>query len=150
MCKPDMVKGLHQPFFLVQVKFRGFRIELTEVDHHLSTFPGVKQALSIVHKDTLEQQHLVGYISPASINIEELRHHAAQFLPKHMVPETFVILDEFPKLPNGKSDRNSLPEPQYSDMAEANYAAPRNETDAAVSSCSVVSCSIAAPFPAAA
>ena len=119
----------------VQVKFRGFRMELTEVDHHLATFPGVKQALSIVHKDRAEQQHLVGYISPADVNIEDLRRHAAQFLPKHMVPETFVMLDEFPKLPNGKSDRNSLPEPQYSDMAEADYAAPRNETDTAVCPC---------------
>lgn len=120
----------------LQVKFRGFRIELTEIDHHLSTFAGVKQALSIVHKDTMQQQHLVGYVSPASISIDDLRRHAAQFLPKHMVPETFVMLDEFPRLPNGKSDRNSLPEPQYSTLAEAEYEAPRNETDAAVSSTS--------------
>lgn len=115
------------------MKFRGFRIELTEIDHHLSTCPGVKQALSIVHKDSSGQQHLVGYISPANVSIDDLQRHAAQFLPKHMVPETFVMLDEFPRLPNGKSDRNSLPEPQYSDMAEADYAEPRNETDAAVS-----------------
>lgn len=41
----------------VEVKLRGFRTELTEVDHHLSTFPGVKQALYIMHKDRADQQH---------------------------------------------------------------------------------------------
>ena len=82
----------------------------------------------------------MGYISPANVNIDDLQRHAAQFLPKHMVPETFVMLKEFPRLPNGKSDRNSLPEPQYSDMAEADYAEPRNETDAAVSRISLLDC----------
>ena len=86
----------------------------------------------MVHKDAEQQQHLVAYVSPASISIEDLRQHAAQFLPKHMIPETFVLLEEFPKLPNGKSDRNSLPEPQYADMAQADYAEPRNSIDAAV------------------
>ena len=70
------------------------------------------------------QQHLVAYVSPAQTDIEQLRSHAAGFLPKHMLPETFVLLDVFPTLPNGKADRNSLPEPQYGDLAEADYVAP--------------------------
>ena len=41
----------------VQVEFRGFRIELPELHHHLSTFPGVKEALSIAHQDRAEQRH---------------------------------------------------------------------------------------------
>ena len=125
------------------MKLRGFRIELTEIDHHLSTFPGVQQAIAIVHKDSLQQQHLVAYISPASTDITKLRQHAAQFLPKHMVPETFVLLDEFPRLPNGKADRNSLPEPQYGSLAEADYVAPANELEKSVSfSCQSVPTSL--------
>ncbi|DBA78501.1 TPA: hypothetical protein ACH3X2_007989 [Trebouxia sp. C0005] len=115
-----------------QVKLRGVRIELTEVEHHLSSFPGVKQALVVVHTDTIQQQHLVGYLSPGTIDTEQLRQHVAKFLPKQMVPETFVLLDQFPKMPNGKADRASLPEPKYSDLAKADYAAPSDEMQEAV------------------
>lgn len=115
-----------------QVKLRGVRIELTEVEHHLSSFPGVKQALAVVHLDSIHQQHLVGYLSPDNIDIEQLRQHVAKFLPKQMIPESFVLLEQFPKMPNGKADRDSLPEPQYSDMAKADYIAPSDEMQEAV------------------
>ena len=115
------------------MKLRGFRIELTEIDHHLSTFKGVQQAIAIVHKDSMGQQHLVAYVSPSSTDITKLRQHASQFLPKHMIPETFVLLDEFPRLPNGKADRNSLPEPKYGDMAKADYVEPGSQLEHEVS-----------------
>ena len=108
------------------MKLRGFRIELTEIEHHLSSFKGVQQAIAVVHQDGVGQQHLVAYISPAQTDIHLLNSHAARVLPKHMIPETFVPLDEFPTLPNGKADRNSLPKPQYEHMAEADYVAPNN------------------------
>lgn len=116
----------------VQVKLRGMRIELTEVEHHLSSFPGVKQALVVVHTDTIQQQHLVGYLSPETIDTEQLRQHVAKFLPNQMIPETLVLLDQFPKMPNGKADRANLPEPKYADMAQADYAAPSGEMQEAV------------------
>lgn len=116
-------------FWLGQVKLRGFRIELTEIDHHLSTFKEVQQAITIVHKDAAGQQHLVAYVSPAQTDISQLRTHATRFLPKHMIPETFVLLEQFPRLPNGKADRNSLPEPKYGDLAGADYIAPANEVE---------------------
>ena len=116
-----------------QVKLRGMRIELTEVEHHLSSFPGVKQALAVVHVDNIKQQHLVGYLSPQDIDIQQLRQHASKFLPKEMVPDAFVLLDQFPKMPNGKADRASLPEPKYTDAAKADYVAPVDGVQAAVS-----------------
>jgi len=109
------------------VKLRGVRIELTEVEHHLSSFPGVKQALVVVHTDTIQQQHLVGYLSPETVDTEQLRQHVARFLPMQMIPETFVLMDQLPKMPNGKADRASLPDSKYSDLAKADYAAPSNE-----------------------
>lgn len=111
------------------MKFRGFRIELTEVEHHLASFTGVQQVIAAVQCNTSGQQHLVAYVSPTQIDIGQLRSHATQFLPKHMVPETFVPLEEFPTLPNGKADRNSLPEPRYKDMAEADYVGPASELE---------------------
>ncbi len=116
----------------VQVKLRGVRIELTEVEHHLSSFQGVKQALAVVHADTIQQQHLVAYLSPENIDTEQLRAHVAKFLPKQMIPESFVLLDQFPKMPNGKADRASLPEPKYADMAKADYVAPSDEVQEVV------------------
>ncbi|KAL3155304.1 hypothetical protein ABBQ32_013085 [Trebouxia sp. C0010 RCD-2024] len=107
-----------------QVKLRGFRIELTEIEHHLSSFKGIQQVIVAVLQDSMGQQHLVAYVSPAQTDIHQLNAHAARVLPKHMIPETFVPLDEFPTLPNGKVDRNSLPKPQYEHMAEADYVAP--------------------------
>ena len=108
------------------------RIELTEVEHHLSSLEGVKQAVAVVHMDSIQQQHLVAYLSPKNIDIDKVREHVAKFLPKQMIPECFVLLEQLPKMPNGKADRTSLPEPQYSDMAMANYTAPSNETQEVV------------------
>lgn len=111
------------------MKLRGFRIELTEIEHHLSSFKGIQQAIAAVHQDGMGQQHLVAYVSPAQTDIHQLNSHAVRVLPKHMIPETFVALDEFPTLPNGKADRNSLPEPQYEHMAKADYVAPINQLE---------------------
>ncbi|KAL3130149.1 hypothetical protein ABBQ38_008458 [Trebouxia sp. C0009 RCD-2024] len=107
-----------------QVKLRGIRIELTEVEHHLSSFAGVKQAVAVVHVDSIQQQHLVGYLSPRNLDIEQLRQHVGKFLPKQMIPDSFVFLDKLPNMPNGKADRAALPEPKYLEDAMADYIAP--------------------------
>ena len=108
----------------MQVKLRGVRIELTEVEHHLSSFAGVKQAVALVHVDSIQQQHLVGYLSPRNMDIEQLRQHVGKFLPKQMIPDFFVLWDKLPKMPNGKADRAALPEPKYREAAKADYIAP--------------------------
>ncbi len=102
------------------MKLRGVRIELTEVEHHLCSFPGVKQAL-------------VAYLSPQTLDPHQLRLHMAKFLPKQMIPEFFVLLDRSPKMPNGKTDRASLHEPNYADLAKADYVAPTTEVQESVS-----------------
>ncbi len=115
------------------MKLSGVRIELTEVEPHLCSFPGVKQALAAVHRDSLEQQHLVAYLSPHILDPHQLRLHMAKLLPKQMIPECFVLLDCFPKMPNGKTDRASLHEPNYADLAKADYVAPTTEVQESVS-----------------
>ena len=116
----------------MQVKLRGMRIELTEVEHHLSSFAGVKQAVALVHVDSIQQQHLVGYLSPRNMDIEQLRQHVGKFLPKQMIPDSFVLLDKLPKMPNGKADRAALPEPKYLEAAKADYIAPIDGVQEAV------------------
>ena len=82
----------------VQVKLQGVRVELTELEHHLSSFPGIRQALAAVHTDKMNQQHLVAYLLLKNIDTKQLRQHVAKFLLKPMIPELFVLLDQFPKM----------------------------------------------------
>jgi len=71
-----------------------------------------------------------------------LRLHMAKFLSKQMIPESFVLLDRFPKMPNGKTDRASLPEPNYADLAKADYVASTTEVQESVSNLHAGTCKL--------
>ena len=107
-----------------QVKVRGVRVELGEVEAALSAHPGVAQAV-VLADPTGDGVRLVGYAAPAGgpVDPAELRAHVAGLLPEHMVPATVVALDgPLPRTPNGKLDRRALPAPDWSALAGA--AAP--------------------------
>ncbi|GAA2357557.1 hypothetical protein GCM10010404_07990 [Nonomuraea africana] len=86
-----------------QVKLRGHRVELGEIEAVLESCPGVTQAVTAVRDDLL-----VAYVVGAA---EGLREHAAAQLPGYMVPAVVVELDALPLTPNGKVDRTALPSP---------------------------------------
>jgi amino acid adenylation domain-containing protein/non-ribosomal peptide synthase protein (TIGR01720 family) len=87
-----------------QVKIRGMRVELGEIEATLARHPAVRQAAVVVDRD-----RLVGYVVPKGA-VPDLRPHAAEFLPEHMVPSAIVSLDgPLPLTPNGKLDRQALP-----------------------------------------
>ncbi|MBV1854816.1 non-ribosomal peptide synthetase [Catellatospora tritici] len=85
-----------------QVKVRGFRIEPGEVEAHLRTLPSVSDAAVAVDGDALVA-YLVG--DPAPVRLREL---LAEQLPAHLVPSSFVRVDELPRNANGKLDRSAL------------------------------------------
>ncbi|MFC7585035.1 amino acid adenylation domain-containing protein [Nonomuraea antimicrobica] len=87
-----------------QVKLRGHRIELGEVEAVLESHPAVRRAVAAVVDGTL-----VAYVVGET---EGLTEHAARSLPAVMVPSTLVRLDELPLTPNGKLDRKALPAPE--------------------------------------
>jgi len=94
-----------------QVKIRGMRIELGEIEATLAQHPSVRQAAVVVDRD-----RLVGYVV-AGDELADLRTHAAQFLPEHMVPAAVVQLDgPLPLTPNGKLDRKALPAVDWAAM----------------------------------
>jgi len=94
-----------------QVKLRGFRIELGEVEVALSAEPTVREAVVVLTDDAPGEERLVAYVVPAPGTLprpEQLRAAVQTRLPQHMVPGSFTLLDELPKTPNGKIDRNAL------------------------------------------
>jgi amino acid adenylation domain-containing protein len=97
-----------------QIKIRGFRIEPGEIEYLLAGHPAVAEAVVRAGGDAAAPQ-LVGYIraaDPASPpDPRQLRLHLARRAPAYMIPAQFVILDVFPRTPNGKLDRAALPAP---------------------------------------
>ncbi|MFE9960017.1 amino acid adenylation domain-containing protein [Micromonospora sp. NPDC005299] len=113
-----------------QVKVRGMRIELGEVEAALLAHPDVRAAAAAVRTDTGEPT-LVGYlVGPA--HEDSVRAELARELPAHLVPAALVRLDALPLTPNGKLDRAALPAPAAATPAEDAYVAPRTEAESLV------------------
>jgi amino acid adenylation domain-containing protein len=116
-----------------QVKVRGFRVELGEVEDALRRHPAVADAVAAVREDLPGDRVLVGYVAAgegAAPSPAELKAFLADRLPDYMVPTFVVVLDALPRLPNDKVDRGALPAPVV-DAARA-YTAPRTPAEAAV------------------
>ncbi|MFZ2529261.1 MAG: amino acid adenylation domain-containing protein, partial [Rhodococcus sp. (in: high G+C Gram-positive bacteria)] len=99
-----------------QVKIRGLRIELGEIDAVLERNPVLDLAVTIGHTGPSGVASLVSYVhavSGATVDTEALSAAAAKVLPAHMVPALIVVLDEIPLTPAGKLDRRALPEPVF-------------------------------------
>lgn len=94
-----------------QVKIRGNRVELGEIEHAICQYQKVNEAIIAVREEPGENKHLVAYFTTLDkTNISEgLKVHLISLLPKYMIPSSFVQLESFPRTPNGKIDRNALP-----------------------------------------
>lgn len=119
-----------------QVKIRGVRLELGEIEAALAGAPGVREAAVLAREDRPGERRLVAYYTtdrePAP-NVDELRRHLAASLPEGMVPAMYLRLPALPLTANGKLDRAALPAPGNArpDL-EREYVAPRNETETAL------------------
>ncbi|VBB05118.1 phosphopantetheine attachment site [Lucifera butyrica] len=114
-----------------QVKIRGFRIELGEIETELLKQPSVREVVVMARKDRNGERYLCAYFTAdQELTIEELRRHLAKKLPDYMVPSSFVQLEKMPLTPNGKINRQVLPEPDGSLNTGIVYVAPRNEMEA--------------------
>jgi amino acid adenylation domain-containing protein len=94
-----------------QVKIRGVRIELAEVEKAVSECPGVGQAVVIAREDTPGDKQLVAYIvtnEGAQLNVAGMRDYLTRRLPDYMIPSAWVMLEEMPLTSNGKADRKAL------------------------------------------
>ncbi|MGN9809236.1 amino acid adenylation domain-containing protein [Micromonospora sp. BQ11] len=113
-----------------QVKLRGFRIELGEVEAALAAYPPVGEAAAALRDDVPGGPTLVGYVTPADLDVVRLRAHLADRLPGYMVPPAIVPLDRLPRGDRGKVDRAALPPPSLPGPAVG--TAPTGELERAV------------------
>jgi iturin family lipopeptide synthetase B len=112
-----------------QVQLRGFRIEPGEIETRLLEHPRVKEAVVIIRRDDNTDNYLCAYyVSPEAIEPEELRDCLAAALPEYMIPSHFVLMGSIPLTPNGKVDKEKLPEPSKTGIRET-YIAPTTETE---------------------
>ena len=112
-----------------QVKLRGFRIELDEIETTAIKHPAVKLAVAVV-ATLKDSRHLVLYYT-CNESMEVSDTELATFLngtsmAKYMLPEIYMQIDEIPRLPNGKINRRGLPEPK---MTAGEIVAPENEAE---------------------
>jgi amino acid adenylation domain-containing protein len=91
-----------------QVKIRGMRIELEEVEAVLSRHVFIKQCVVTVADKDLGQRLIAWIVRSENVSPQELRGFMKEWLPDHMIPSAFVFLSELPLLPNGKVDRHAL------------------------------------------
>lgn len=116
-----------------QVKIRGNRVELGEIEATLVQHPSTREAIVVAHEDSLENKRLAAYIVPHKnhkIMNTELREYLSVKLPDYMVPATFTVLDSLPLTSNGKVDRKALPVPtRVRTEISASYVAPRSKVE---------------------
>ncbi|UCH97824.1 MAG: hypothetical protein JSV88_13485, partial [Candidatus Aminicenantes bacterium] len=114
-----------------QVKVRGFRVELGEIESQLLKHHKINEAVVVLKKDKHgTQRYLCAYFvsnSDLSISVSGLREYLSKSLPDYMIPLYFMQLEKIPLTLNGKVDRKALPDPEF--KAGEDYAVPRNEIE---------------------
>ncbi|WP_432409139.1 amino acid adenylation domain-containing protein [Wukongibacter sp. M2B1] len=110
-----------------QVKIRGNRIEIGEVESRLLEHEYIKNVVVVALDDENDNKYLCAYfVAAVEIVISEIREHLVQRLPDYMIPSYFVQLEEMPLTPNGKVNRSQLPRPDKSINNKESFAKAKN------------------------
>jgi amino acid adenylation domain-containing protein/thioester reductase-like protein len=115
-----------------QIKIRGFRVEIGEIEAVLSSYGAVKNCVVMVREEAPGEKRLVAYVVPKEgedLSSVALRERLGQNLPEYMVPARYVFLPALPLTPNGKVDRAALPAPQIGRASSDACVAPRDPTE---------------------
>ncbi|MCW6050903.1 amino acid adenylation domain-containing protein [Lyngbya sp. CCAP 1446/10] len=120
-----------------QIKIRGHRIEVGEIEAALTQHPAVKAAVVSAIAKQQSKEHLLAYVIPNSTKIpptvEELRNFISHKLSEYMIPSAFIFLERLPLSANGKVDRNALPTSGiFSQELDSKFVAPQNDIEQAI------------------
>ncbi|PYS91302.1 MAG: non-ribosomal peptide synthetase [Acidobacteria bacterium] len=111
-----------------QVKIRGHRIELSEIEFALAQHPGIKEAVVLPREKVAGDKRLTAYVvlhQAEAATAKQLREFLKEKLPEYMLPSSFVVLDTLPLTATGKVDRNALPIDESGVETDESYLAPR-------------------------
>ena len=108
-----------------QIKLRGLRIEIGEIETNISKYPNIKQAVVVIKKINNNDHLCAYYVGDEKIDTDDLKEFLQDRLTQYMVPTVFMQIDEMPHTPNGKTDTKKLPEPEL----EINYVAPETKLE---------------------
>ncbi len=115
-----------------QMKLRGYRVELGEIETVLAAHPAVDQAVVVPREETPDDVRLVAYYVAQAADPAVLRDYLREKLPEYMIPAAFVPLAELPLTANGKVDRQALPKGLPADHGangRTNFVAPRSQVE---------------------
>ena len=108
-----------------QIKLRGLRIEIGEIETNIGQYPDIRQAVVVI-KEINNVDHLCAYYTAnCEIDCDDLKEFLKDRLTNYMIPTVFMQLDEMPQTPNGKTDTKKLPEPRM----DLNYVAPKTKLE---------------------
>ncbi|MEW5821231.1 MAG: amino acid adenylation domain-containing protein, partial [Cyanobacteriota bacterium] len=113
-----------------QVKLRGYRIELSEIELQLLKFTGIREAAVALSEDSANNKFLCSYfVADIKIDANELKAFMSGELPYYMIPSFFIQIEKMPITPNGKIDKKKLPKPILTTELKDEYAAPTNANE---------------------
>ena len=111
-----------------QVKLRGVRIELEEIEEHILKVPSISSCVVIKGKSNTSREYLCAYfVASEKIDSSKIRAYLENFLPKNIIPQYYMQLDTLPHNINGKIDRRKLPEPQI--LTHSSIIKPSNSIE---------------------
>ena len=114
-----------------QIKLRGHRIELEEIEKQLLKHQAIEKAIIVSRQDDRGHLYLSAYFtSSITLDLTELREYLTKELPAYMVPARFTQITEIPLTSSGKVDRKSLPEDSGLILSSTKYAPPTNHQEA--------------------
>ena len=108
-----------------QIKLRGLRIEIGEIETNIGKYPDIKQAVVVIRKINNVDHLCAYYVADTTIDTNDLKEFLKDRLTNYMIPTVFIQIDEMPQTPNGKTDTKKLPEPRL----EMNYVAPETKLE---------------------
>lgn len=112
-----------------QVKLRGYRIELAEIEQRLAAYPGISAAAAICEEEGGVPVRISAYLQCGILQAKEIRDYLAGELPSYMIPSRFYRVGRLPLSDNGKTDKKALPALKDAADLDEEFIEPRNETE---------------------